>query len=56
MLGFIEEFLGEAELVLVDLLGSELREDAAEVAFERVLGDLDDLRSSLVERAVRGRS
>jgi hypothetical protein len=49
VLGLLEELLGEAELVLVDLLGGELGEDAAEVSLERVLGDLDDLRPALAE-------
>jgi hypothetical protein len=54
VLGFLEELLGEAQLVLVDLLGSELGEDATQVPLEGVLGDLDDLLPALAEEALEG--
>ena len=39
VLGLLDERLGERGLVLVHLLGRELREDAADVALERLLRD-----------------
>jgi len=54
VLRLLEEDVREARLVLVHLFGRQLREDAAQVPLERLLGDLRDLRPRPSEEALDG--
>jgi hypothetical protein len=52
VLGLLGEACRERLLVLVHLLGRQAREHAAEVALERLAGDVHDLRARLAEEAL----